>query len=63
VPIFRSRTRMSDAIIDLAMIPAARARVMRRRRRLAPLSSARDTPAAAATGRVAPVEGRAPSGR
>jgi glycosyltransferase involved in cell wall biosynthesis len=33
VPVYRSRTRLRDAVIDLAMIPVASFRVARRRRR------------------------------
>ena len=33
VPIFRSRTRLVDAVIDLAMIPVAASRATRRRRK------------------------------
>jgi glycosyltransferase involved in cell wall biosynthesis len=35
VPVFRSRTRLVDAVIDLAMIPVAAYRAARRRRRRA----------------------------
>jgi glycosyltransferase involved in cell wall biosynthesis len=62
VPVFRSRTRISDAIIDFAMIPAARLRVIRRRPRHGWLSSARRSRGAPAAGQVAPAEGGAPSG-
>jgi glycosyltransferase involved in cell wall biosynthesis len=62
VPVFRSRTRISDALIDFAMIPAARLRVIRRRPRRRWLSSARRSQGAPAAGQVAPAEGGAPSG-
>ena len=37
VPIFRSRTRMKDAVIDLAVVPLAAWRVVRRKRKYAPV--------------------------
>jgi glycosyltransferase involved in cell wall biosynthesis len=49
VPVFRSRTRMRDAVIDLAVIPVAAWRVWRRRSRVAaaaPIAAAGATVAA-----------------
>jgi glycosyltransferase involved in cell wall biosynthesis len=62
VPVFRSRTRMSDALIDFAMIPSAAWRVSWRRSRRRSFSSGRDSPVGPAVGQVAPAEGGAPSG-
>ncbi|HET7037708.1 MAG TPA: glycosyltransferase family 2 protein [Thermomicrobiaceae bacterium] len=42
VPVFRSRTRLKDAAIDLAMIPAAALRVARRRPRMVQAAAAPD---------------------
>jgi hypothetical protein len=39
VPVFRSRTRMKDVVIDLVAIPLAALRVARRRSRAADLSA------------------------
>ncbi|HEU5421917.1 MAG TPA: glycosyltransferase family 2 protein [Nitrolancea sp.] len=44
VPVFRSRTRLKDAAIDLAMIPAAALRVARRRPRRTPAVPAAQPP-------------------
>ena len=54
VPVFRSRTRYSDALIDLTVIPLSALRVWRRRGR---------SPVSPASGRGAPVAGPAPAGR
>jgi glycosyltransferase involved in cell wall biosynthesis len=59
VPVFRSRTSLFDALVDLAVIPRAAWAVRRaRRRRTSPR-----TPAFPGVGRGARVAGRAPSAR
>ena len=56
VPVFRSRTRLRDAVIDLTVIPLSAARVWRRR-------SARRRAAYPTVGPGAPVAGPVPSAR
>ena len=59
VPVFRSRTRFSDAVIDLTVIPLSALRVWRRRLRR---GSGR-TPGLPAAGRREPAAGPVPAGR
>jgi glycosyltransferase involved in cell wall biosynthesis len=59
VPVFRSRTRAVDAVIDLTVIPLTYWRVRRR----GGLSGTARTPASPAAGRAAPAAGPVPAGR
>ena len=58
VPVFRSRTRYSDALIDLTVIPLSAVRVWRRR-----LLGRGRSPVSPASGRGAPAASPAPAGR
>jgi glycosyltransferase involved in cell wall biosynthesis len=60
VPVFRSRTRFSDAAIDLAVIPLSALRVWRGRLRP---GSSRRSPRARAAGRGGPAAAPVPAGR
>lgn len=60
VPVFRSRTRFSDAAIDLTVIPLSALRVWRRRLRR---GSGRRSPAAPAAGRGGRAAAPVPAGR
>jgi len=63
VPVFRSRTRMKDVVIDLVAIPLAAFRVARRRARGAAISSGQGRRDRRAARRGAPAAGPASPGR